>query len=109
LWIAVALLTAPEPEDKLLAFYEQARPMGWWGPIAERAGVASGGGTPIVRGLGIALLGALAVGGGVIGFSGGYVGRWEVALAGGLVAIVLGLAFMGVYARYMRSQGAEAA
>jgi len=109
LWIAVALLTAPEPEDKLLAFYEQARPMGWWGPIAEQAGVASGGGTPIVRGLGIALLGAVAVGGGVIGFSGGYVGRWEVALAGGLVAIVLGLVFRGIYARYMRSLGAEAA
>ena len=109
LWIAVALLTAPEPEDKLLAFYEQARPMGWWGPIAEQAGVASGGGTPIVRGLGIALLGAVAVGGGVIGFSGGYVGRWEVALAGGLVAIVLGLGFRGIYARYMRSLGAEAA
>ena len=109
LWIAVALLTAPEPEDKLLAFYEQARPMGWWGPIAEQAGVASGGGTPIVRGLGIALLGAVAVGGGVIGFSGGYVGRWEVALAGGLVAIVLGLVFRGIYAKYMRSLGAEAA
>ena len=109
LWIAVALLTAPEPEDKLLAFYEQARPMGWGGPIAEQAGVASGGGTPIVRGLGIALLGAVAVGGGVIGFSGGYVGRWEVALAGGLAAIVLGLVFRGIYARYMRSLGAEAA
>ena len=109
LWIAVALITEPESEDKLLAFYEQARPMGWWGPVAEQAGVASGGGMLIVRGLGVALLGALAIGGAVIGLSGGYVGRWEVALTGGLMAIVLGLAFKGVYARYMRLLGVETA
>ena len=83
--------------------------MGWWGPVAEQAGVASGGGMLIVRGLGVALLGALAIGGAVIGLSGGYVGRWEVALTGGLMAIVLGLAFKGVYARYMRLLGVETA
>ena len=109
LWVSVALLTEPEPEDKLLAFYKQARPMGWWGPIPERAGVTSGGGGPIARGLGIALMGAVAVSGGVIGLSGGYVGRWEVAFTGGLVAIISGLAFRATYARYMRSLGADVA
>ena len=90
LWIAVALITEPESEDKLLAFYEQARPMGWWGPVAEQAGVASGGGMLIVRGLGVALLGALAIGGAVIGLSGGYVGRWEVAGPAGWMATYWG-------------------
>lgn len=103
LWIAVALNSEPESEEKLLAFYKEARPMGWWGPIAQKAGVDTGGGAPIMRGLGIALLGAVAVGGGVIGFSGLYVGRWEVAFIGGLVALFLGLVFKEAYARYMRA------
>lgn len=77
--------------------------MGWWGPIAVKAGVESSGGAPIVRGLGIALLGAVAIGGGIIGFSGLYVGRWEVAAVGGLLALVLGLVFRGTYVRHMRS------
>lgn len=101
LWIAVALSTKPEPEEKLLAFYRDARPMGWWGPIAVKVDGASGGGAPIARGLFIALIGAIAVGGGVIGFSGLYVGRWEVVLGGGLVATLLGLLFKQMYAKYM--------
>jgi Na+/proline symporter len=109
LWVVVALCTEPEAEEKLLAFYEEARPMGWWGPIAQKAGVATGGGSPIVRGLGIALLGAVAVGGGIIGFSGLYVGRWEVAFTGGLVALLLGVVFKGLYSRYMRSLAVESA
>ncbi len=108
LWTAVALVTEPEEEEKLLAFYKDAQPMGWWGPIAEKAGVETGGGAPIVRGLGIALLGAVAVGGGVIGFSGLYVGRWEVALIGGGVALVLGLLFRGSYVRHLRALEANA-
>lgn len=108
LWIAVALGTEPEEEEKLLAFYKDAQPMGWWGPIAEKAGVETGGAAPIVRGLGIALLGAVAIGGGVIGFSGLYVGRWEVALIGGGVALVLGLLFRGSYVRHMRALEADA-
>ena len=79
LWIVVALLTKPEPEEKLLNFYREAQPMGWWGPIAEKAGTRSTGGAPIARGLGTALTGAVAVGGGIVGLSGLYVGRWEVA------------------------------
>ena len=49
LWIAVALCTQPEPEEKLLAFYKEARPMGWWGPIAQKAGVETGGGALIAK------------------------------------------------------------
>ena len=63
LWVCVALLTKPEPEEKLVAFYRQARPMGWWGPIADKAGCqALSGFGPIGKGLGIAMVGAIAVG-----------------------------------------------
>lgn len=34
-WLAVTLLTRPEPVEKLLAFYRRVRPSGWgWRPIA---------------------------------------------------------------------------
>ena len=34
-WVVVALSTKPDPEAKLLAFYDRVRPGGWWGPIAK--------------------------------------------------------------------------
>ena len=37
------------------------------------------------------------------------IGGWEVALIGGLVALLLGVVFKVVYSRYMRSLGAESA
>jgi Na+/proline symporter len=37
-WVAVTLMTKPEPRDKLLSFYRKARPYpGLWGPIAAEA------------------------------------------------------------------------
>jgi SSS family solute:Na+ symporter len=98
LWILVALTTEPEPEETLLSFYKEAQPMGWWGPIAEKAGGRATGWAPIGRGLGTALLGAVAIGSGVIALTGLYVGRTEVALAGSGIALVLGLTFRHIYA-----------
>jgi SSS family solute:Na+ symporter len=37
-WIAVTLLTKPDDEAKLLAFYRKVRPGGAWGPIARKHG-----------------------------------------------------------------------
>src|SRR5262245_6074468 len=47
-WLAVTLLTAPEPHDKLINFYHKVAPEGpGWNPIAAKAGIsetnASGG------------------------------------------------------------------
>jgi SSS family solute:Na+ symporter len=36
LWVIVVLLTRPEPDEKLNAFYRRVRPAGWWGPIAQQ-------------------------------------------------------------------------
>ncbi len=93
LWIAVALLTPPEPEEKLIEFYLRARPMGWWGPIARKAGVPSVGASPIVRGLGIAACGTVMVGAGIIALSTAFVARWDVAGTAIAIAIVAGLIF----------------
>lgn len=35
LWIIVMLLTKPEPDEKLCAFYRKVRPYGFWGPVAR--------------------------------------------------------------------------
>ncbi len=37
-WIAATLLTKPDDEAKLLAFYRKVKPGGAWGPIARLAG-----------------------------------------------------------------------
>ena len=100
----MALLTEPEPEEKLISFYRQARPMGWWGPIAEKAGVqASSGFGPIAKGLAIAMVGATAVGCAIIAITGLYIGRSEVMIWGSGAALILGLLFRSNYVRYMKS------
>ena len=35
IWVIVALCTKPDPQSKLLTFYDRVRPGGWWGPIAK--------------------------------------------------------------------------
>jgi solute:Na+ symporter, SSS family len=39
LWISVALLTKPDPDEILERFYRRARPLGWWGPLRQRCGL----------------------------------------------------------------------
>lgn len=36
-WLAVTLMTQPETQATLVAFYRRTRPGGWWGPIAKLA------------------------------------------------------------------------
>jgi hypothetical protein len=41
-WLAVTLATAPEPREKLIAFYKRVRPEGpGWNKIASEAGYAA--------------------------------------------------------------------
>jgi Na+/proline symporter len=102
LWVIAALSTKPEPEDLLIEFYRRARPMGWWGPIAAKAGVTTeSGAMPIINGLVFAAFGATAMGASVIAFSAAYVAQWEIVLTGGIVALVMGLLFKVSYRRYM--------
>jgi Na+/proline symporter len=93
LWIAVARFSSPEPDEKLVEFYRRARPMGAWGPIARKAGLEPIGWRPVIRGLFIALAGAIMVGSAVLGLSCAYVARWNIAGTAVLVGVVSGLAF----------------
>jgi hypothetical protein len=93
LWIVVALVTNPEPEEQLLEFYRRARPLGAWGPIARKAGLPAGGWTPLYRGFGIAAIGAAMVGTGIVALSCAYVGQWNVAAVAILLAVGTGVAF----------------
>lgn len=107
LWIVVALVTRPDPEEKLVEFYKLAKPMGWWGPIAGKAGIKPAGQRPIFAGLLIALLGAVTVSAGTIAFSCLYIGRWEVAAVAGAITVGIGLSFKFGYVKYMRYLHAE--
>ena len=53
LWVAVALLTRPDRDERLDRFYRTVRPGGWWGPVAARCGAVDSGLPPArVRWLG---------------------------------------------------------
>ncbi|MCP4640285.1 MAG: hypothetical protein GY851_07635 [bacterium] len=107
LWIVVALVTCPEREEVLVAFYKRAKPMGWWGPIARAAGEPALGPRPIFQGLGVAVLGAVAVGAATIAFSSLYVARWGVAAAGLAVCMATGIAFKMTFSRFMKRVHAD--
>jgi Na+/proline symporter len=101
LWIAVARVTQPEPEEKLVEFYRRARPMGAWGPIAARAGMPAAGWTPVVRGLATAACGAAMVGSAVVALSCAYVARWNVAAVAVLLSILAALRFRGSFRSFI--------
>ena len=98
LWIVVALLIQARTRGKAAEFLQGSSTHGLVGPHRRKGRHAlyrrrthrsrPGNGPP----------GAVAVGGGIVGLSGLYVGRWEVALTGGLLALVLGLWFKRTYA-----------
>lgn len=103
LWFSVALMTKPDPHEKLIEFYREARPMGWWGPIARAEGATRlRGGEPILSGMMVAILGATMVAAGTIALSAGYVAQWSVFLVSVIIAIGAGLAFKGSYNWYLQ-------
>ncbi|MBS0030998.1 sodium:solute symporter family transporter [Chitinophaga sp. 22321] len=62
LWIVVALLTPPDPPELLQAFYLRARPLGWWKTYKPVNSTLSKEYplSPILRGIGIAVIGFAA-------------------------------------------------
>jgi Na+/proline symporter len=59
LWVTVALLTKPDPDTMLDAFYQRVRPLGWWGRYAKGRSMRPDV-KPIVRGLLVAVTGFAA-------------------------------------------------
>jgi Na+/proline symporter len=79
LWVAVALLTKPDPEPLLRAFHDRARPLGGWGPFRTAAPDRGGDLRPIVTGFGTALLGAAAAACLILGLTEAWIGRFAAA------------------------------
>ncbi|MCP4378393.1 MAG: hypothetical protein GY794_19730 [bacterium] len=103
LWIAVALLTKPDPEETLIEFYKSARPMGYWGPIAAKVGGAHKRQTKVLPGLCIAVLGTVMVTAGTVAFSCFYIAQWTVVSVAGGIAVVSGVLFKIGYSRFMNA------
>ena len=93
-WVSVALLTEPEPEDKLVEFYKRAKPMGWWGNIPQKAGVAKPTKpNKVFYGIAIAITGAVAISAGTISFNSLYIAKWDVAFYAAIVLVLTGVTF----------------
>jgi solute:Na+ symporter, SSS family len=100
-WVLVAFFTKPEPEAKLIDFYNRAKPMGWWGPIARKSQGTPFGSKPILAGFAIAVLGTVTISSAIIAFSAFYVSQLLIALSASSVAIVAGVLFKKMFGRYI--------
>ena len=102
LWVVVAALTQPEPEEKLVAFYKEVQPLGWWWPIAAKAGVERRRGVrPIGKGLVIAVVGLIMIASATITIHALYLGRWPIAGVMVCLFIIAGLVFRRYYSSFM--------
>jgi len=113
LWVTVTLLTKPEPMETLKAFYRRARPMGAWGPVRRACLAEADGWSPppswlLLPGLGVAVVGAIAVSSGVLAASVLFVGRWGQGAALLAVCGGAGLAFAKLFDRHLTRLGADA-
>jgi hypothetical protein len=98
LWIIVALLTKPDPEETLRMFYSRTQPMGWWGKYARESERVDGTGIKkIVRGMLVAISGAVMISAATIAFNSMYIARWQVVAATGIIAVVSGMLFKHFY------------
>jgi SSS family solute:Na+ symporter len=86
IWLPVLLLTAPEPAEKLDAFYRRARPGGpGWGPVRARTGL----GPSTALGADFAEAGALLalIVGAMLAIGGVVVGSWAWGIGGSVAAV----------------------
>jgi len=101
-WVIVSLVTEPDDEQTLLTFYKQSKPLGWWGPIAQKAGINTTRPALIFEGIGIALSGMISVSSGAMMLFHLYIGRWGLALFFALIAALLGIYFRVKYRNFLR-------
>ncbi|MFN0171687.1 MAG: sodium:solute symporter family transporter [Bryobacteraceae bacterium] len=98
LWILTSLATAPERREVLERFYQRARPLGFWGPIAPSSQIR-----PIGRGLLLALAGAVAVMAYIVSISRAYVGDYRNAVAALVAMMALAAIFWKAFDPFVRS------
>lgn len=103
LWVTVTLLTPPQPEAELIEFYKRARPMGFWGPIRRALGEPERQHdlAMILKGFGLAALGAAWIAAMLICFSNLFVGLYAKGAAYGAGAIVGAVLFKIGFTHYV--------
>ncbi|TWT35633.1 Sodium/glucose cotransporter [Posidoniimonas corsicana] len=106
-WVVATLITRPEPMPKLVAFYQQAKPMGFWNPVRERClrenpqfrapprGI-------LLRGMLAAAVGALTLIAGVLTASVWFVGRWAEGFLYMATAVAMAVWFSKLFDRQMQ-------
>ena len=97
-WMFVALITKPEDMELLKSFYRKARPMGLWGPVKKAIEAEQGSkiDTPkmlIPAGLFVTFLGVIWLILSVICLSYLFVGKWNIGILCGVIAIIFAIAF----------------
>ncbi len=112
-WVSVTLLTKPEHIQTLKDFYRRAKPMGAWGPVRSACIEEDPDWVPppkslLLTGLGIALVGGIAVSCGVLTASVLFVGR--LAEGGALLAItfIFGIWFVRLFNKRLIQLEADA-
>ena len=95
LWIAVALLTKPDPEPLLRRFHQRARPLGCWTPFENAAEKIRPWHNfkPVLRGIVIALLGTIATSLFILGLTQMWFGRFAAGASSLVVSVALFIAF----------------
>jgi Na+/proline symporter len=97
-WMLVAFLTKPEDMELLKSFYRKAHPLGLWGPVRKAIEAEQGSkiDTPkmlIPAGLFVTFLGAAWLILSVICLSYLFVGKWNIGILCGVIAIIFAIAF----------------
>ena len=101
LWIAVAYFTQPDDEKTLVEFYRRVKPLGFWKPIAEKAGVVPEDRFSILKGFGVAIIGMVAVSLAAMTAFHLYVGRWIASAFLGLGCVIGIVTFRKIYGRFI--------
>ncbi|WP_288880297.1 sodium:solute symporter family transporter [Pedobacter panaciterrae] len=104
LWIAVALLTKPDPDQLLNNFYQRAKPLGFWKPfrkLNKNVLLKKAELQPIFRGIGIAVIGFAATCLLISGLTEAWFGRYNWAMAELIGAVILFIAFKKTSSAYL--------
>jgi len=100
-WFSVALLTDPDDQEILVEFYEKITPLGKWQPIAEKSNIGEIKHVSILKGIGVATLGMMAISSGAIMISQIYIGRWFFVLILLPILIILASISIKLYRKYI--------
>jgi hypothetical protein len=104
LWVTVALCTKPDPDTLLSDFYKRARPLGAWRPYSIKFKHLTGEnkGTPVLRGMLIAVTGFAATCLLINGITELWFGRYKAGVIELIVSALLFILFRKTSRRFLQ-------